>query len=601
MAYDSSVARDTYDLVFRYNSKPSFRKAFDEALKSPGVVVFKRRPVKFYIFVLAKVLPEYANYYKDVRNDKSKFGDFLTLIGKNQRGELDRLQRASIPNTEIFREQERAGFLEAESEPAEFKRTQKFDRLLELPAMQTGATGPAAQKPKTLPAPAPPPSPSNVSSFKLPVAKIYGTWSSWIFVLILLIASVFLTGFNFLENSALLPPFPQETTTSRTGPGTGTAVFSDIASCQFTRGDIKPPTASYKSGRLLGYFKEASDKSGVPAVLLAAIARVESPGIVNFADTNLESFGCPTSPTGARGLMQIQPPGSIGHNSAAMALGAQYLGISADKIDLCNLRQNIFVGAAFVNTRRPGGKWDNSRVADKSYVDSVAETYYGCLKYPSCTNGPYSYGDDLWNSMQSCATLPETTAGKQKAPDVGGGSLRGTILKEFYIDMDGFSETQLKWAWEKFWDVKHTKFNKLVRGPGNTVKVQAVDAGSEQINCSLVLVRKTITDPVLFKIVLTHELAHVIYWCNDDAINRVTEHANIYVQEGAVTGYGEPVNGTTCYNTPARTENYPEMIAYYLNRGVVEQTGCNLRGQVPFANGRFPLHYNLARKILGDY
>lgn len=195
------------------------------------------------------------------------------------------------------------------------------------------------------------------------------------------------------------PPLPgQDQPTAVAQPLAG----GSIDSCQFTRGDQNPKATPYKSTTLSGYFQEAANKSGVPAAVLAGIARVESPGIVNLTNDNLTSFGCPTSPTGAKGLMQIQPPGTTGHPADGVALGASYLGIPVDQLNFCDLRQSIFLGAGVVNSKRAGGKWDPSQNNNKSYTDSVAESYYGCLKYPSCTSGPYNYGDDLWASLQGC-------------------------------------------------------------------------------------------------------------------------------------------------------------------------------------------------------
>src|SRR5258708_11265550 len=91
-------------------------------------------------------------------------------------------------------------------------------------------------------------------------------------------------------------------------PGTTT----DISSCLFTRGDLTPSQGQYKSSLLLSYFEQASQASGVPASVLAGIARIESPGAVNYTDQSLSSFVCPVSPTGALGLMQIEPAGATG-------------------------------------------------------------------------------------------------------------------------------------------------------------------------------------------------------------------------------------------------------------------------------------------------
>src|SRR3989338_3333403 len=47
-------------------------------------------------------------------------------------------------------------------------------------------------------------------------------------------------------------------------------------SCTFTRSDQNPKAAPYSSPLLLSYFQQASQKTGVPAAVLAAISRVEA-------------------------------------------------------------------------------------------------------------------------------------------------------------------------------------------------------------------------------------------------------------------------------------------------------------------------------------
>lgn len=196
-----------------------------------------------------------------------------------------------------------------------------------------------------------------------------------------------------------------------------------------------------------------------------------------------------------------------------------------------------------------------------------------------------------------CLSQTETTSlgSRPQAPDIDSVNLRQAIIDGFGITMNGFSPQQLQWAWEKFWDVSKTNFINLTKG---TAIEAASGTISEQIGCRSVRVGSAFSEPTLFKIVLTHELSHVIYWCNNDSLSRRSEHHNVFSQEGGVTGYG----ASGCLGTPPHTEDYAEMIAYYLNKGVVEQTArCNNRGQIPFDGVKFPLHLNLARTILGEY
>ncbi len=190
-------------------------------------------------------------------------------------------------------------------------------------------------------------------------------------------------------------------------------------------------------------------------------------------------------------------------------------------------------------------------------------------------------------------TQPPTQGGEAPPPPQ---DIRQGIIDEFGITMNGFTQEQLQWAWEKYWDVSHTNFINLVRG---TV-VTAHSGMSEQTGCKTFLLRDelgiTRGDATLFKVVLIHEFGHIIYWCGDGE-RATTDHENAFVSEGGMTGYG----ASGCYGTPPITEDYAEMITYYLNRNVLEQTGCELRGVVPFADGKYPKHFETARKILGDY
>ncbi len=242
-----------------------------------------------------------------------------------------------------------------------------------------------------------PPQNSNPASGFSPITNLVNPLSGWrkyAFV----IAGVF-----FLLFITMLSSF------GGLGLQTGEAspiVGGDISSCQFTRGSENPQAVPFKSTTLLRYFTEASQKSGIPAAVLAGIARVESPGSVSLTDDSLKTLGCPTSSTGVKGLMQIQPPGTTGHTAEGLKLAAQYLGIPQDQVNYCDIRQSVFLAAGVISSKLPGQKWDPQQSTNKDYIGNVAKSYYGCMLYPSCTNGPFSYGDDLYKSVSSCQPSP---------------------------------------------------------------------------------------------------------------------------------------------------------------------------------------------------
>ena len=68
-----------------------------------------------------------------------------------------------------------------------------------------------------------------------------------------------------------------------------------------------------------------------------------------------------------------------------------------------------------------GTKWESGWTNQKDAIDALAESYYGCVKYPVCENrdgsggGPHSYGDDVWKSIKTCQQQ------QQPIPGTGGG------------------------------------------------------------------------------------------------------------------------------------------------------------------------------------
>lgn len=174
--------------------------------------------------------------------------------------------------------------------------------------------------------------------------------------------------------------------------------------------------------------------------------------------------------------------------------------------------------------------------------------------------------------------------------------IRQGIIDEFGITFNGLSQEKLQFAWEKFWDIKHTNFFNLL----GDVTVDIHDDTSEQVNCGLIKLRRGLVEnggEELFKVVITHELSHIIFHCNDESKSHRIDHENAFADEGGVTLYGE----VACYGTSPISEDYAEMLAYYLNPGVIEQTGCGSRGVEPYADGKFPEHFKVAKMILGEY
>jgi hypothetical protein len=405
-------------------------------------------------------------------------------------------------------------------------------------------------------------------------------------------------------------------------------IQASMLQCTFQRGDLANPKESFKSPQLLGYFIEASKASGVPAEVLAGIARVESPSSVNLTDETLSSFSCPTSPTGARGLMQIQPPGTTGHDPAAVANGARLLGKEVSQLtatDFCDLRTSVFMAAGFILKKLQylghgdGQSWNPEWTNNQQIIYSVARSYYGCLLYPSCSSGPHSYGEDVWQSVQGCknpsltggpvASGPSGIARSNKvctkvgnpttpnpcASSPGGGIVPGTpappvepgqhklkIKELFNVDMQGaWDETHLKWVYEKFYELgQSTNFVKLVGGEPVTLCncVPNQMTGTVQMSQSGIYA----TDRDLFLGTLIHELGHAIYHHKPAGTTFIMEHNNLYASNGTISSYSRAGFD--------KTENYPEMLAYCLNGRAVGTINKE----------KWPPYKDIATKIMGS-
>lgn len=219
-------------------------------------------------------------------------------------------------------------------------------------------------------------------------------------------------------------------------PGGGIGSGGNIASCQFTRAD---QPASYKSNLLVSYISEASSLTGIPPAVLAAFIRVESPGSVNKTDADLPEMAklenClkpgTKSPTGALGIMQIQPPGttSLRGDPAScddcIDAGAKLIGKTVSTMtqqDYCDPRTSIIVGSGWILKKMSKigypntGTWDPSWTNDRRAIDALVNTYYGCLLYGGTTEctGPYNYGKDVYDGAQACkatTTSPISSSG----------------------------------------------------------------------------------------------------------------------------------------------------------------------------------------------
>lgn len=199
---------------------------------------------------------------------------------------------------------------------------------------------------------------------------------------------------------------------------------------------------------------------------------------------------------------------------------------------------------------------------------------------------------------------PPTSSGRGRvAPDIPADQIKQAITDQFKINMEGFSNENLKYIWKKFWDISETKFFDLV--PDGLV-IQRNDSAkwSEQLGCAEIVPAVIIKeagasgvrlDETTFTVVVLHELGHVIYHCNDRNLGFLKlkeEHNRIWSNSNGITVYGR-----NHYNS---TENFAEMITYYLHPSVNERT-IGVNPNIPFGMGKHRDFFEIVKQILGDY
>lgn len=183
------------------------------------------------------------------------------------------------------------------------------------------------------------------------------------------------------------------------------------------------------------------------------------------------------------------------------------------------------------------------------------------------------------------------------APPIPGGNARQAVLNEFGVTIDASHPTSYaEWAWEFLWEVSDTSFDERVKG---TI-VGRDDGGSWQENCKKINIRGTY-DRALFRIVFTHEMGHIIMNCPVGETFR-DAHNTARRDEGQLTIYSRVLCTYGGKGGPweSESENYAEMIAYYLNPDVNSRTACGEEPN-PYANGGHPKHRTVAENILGPY
>lgn len=236
---------------------------------------------------------------------------------------------------------------------------------------------------------------------------------------------------------------------------------------------------------------------------------------------------------------------------------------------------------------------------DAEFVEKLSLGYCdGILKYMTSNPGAQCDKENTI-SLSPKPTSSETTIckGYKKGiiPPSNPATLYQDIKNKFGVSMEGFDQKHLQWAWEKFWEISNTRFINLIKGA-----IIYADNSSFQSSCKVVFLQQ-FKEEELFKIVLTHELGHIVRWCSPNETSRIGDLAGIISFESYVTYYS--ANAPGCTGSDNFNEDYAEMIAYYLNPESNSQTAACVKNNVgiepnPYLNNKHPLHYNMSNKIL---
>jgi hypothetical protein len=104
------------------------------------------------------------------------------------------------------------------------------------------------------------------------------------------------------------------------------------------------------------------------------------------------------------------------------------------------------------------------------------------------------------------------------------------------------------------------------------------------------------TSKELFQFILTHEMGHIIRNCNPRNAAKYNEHLNVFSDEGGISYYAR--NASTCTGSDNRSEDYADMIAYYLHPQSLMSSCGPQPSKNPYADGGFAKHFTTARAIL---
>lgn len=170
-----------------------------------------------------------------------------------------------------------------------------------------------------------------------------------------------------------------------------------------------------------------------------------------------------------------------------------------------------------------------------------------------------------------------------------------------------WEDKHLTWIWEELWEVSNTNLFSLVQG---TTLENNNNEGSSMTWPDKRLVRINPEDNEdHFKYLLLHELGHIVGGNSPYKTYWNTDFDRAYKSEGGISHYARtadtcaPIRNVST-ETRRKDEDFAEMIAYYLNsnqKSYYKLCPGDTDSIIPDLKSRYPLHYQVAAKILGGF
>jgi len=607
------VLKDTTDLVSFYNDNVSFREKFNRIIAVRPNIPFRGRPLKFYFKVLTTISPHHKKYYssftgtpeqveeffgkyesrvdgQDLENalEKSKNKE-LAVFEKKDEGELDQLEKkprgeektkgyldflhkkdkeeAEVASVEPMLPVKESKIKEKVEKPAETEKSHpkystdekinKLNQVLGVPAQKTEIIKPATYQPiKTSELILP----STNSLPKKDIEREPDKFST---------PEVILTTKEDTAPPSIIHPKANTPSLAK-----NLGVKAEIAIKKFiTR---HPLVTASTISTIIGGVVGASSGGGLIGASAGAMLGGVIPPFLN-PQSILGKIGMPLLKGGGGSLLK----GAVGTAAGATnPVGLALLAASLAPTIMKKASQVVKYSVIIVLALFVGLGFMFDFLKSSAPVSPVAQA-------SPLTPTPIISG----TPTPPISGSPTPTPSVSPTPE---GNLRLAILNQFGITLNGFDQQHLQWAYTKLLDISRTRFIEFTRG---TIITAVLGTASEQTGYHAVNLAQY-AGQELFQVILTHELSHVVR--NDNLHSSILwdEHLLVLRSEGAITEYAR----TACMGSDTASEDYADMITYYLNPNANAQTAlCAGTQSNPYNNGGHPEHRRVVERILGGY